>query len=67
MGKLTKIDTIILRLIERSSEQEDRWCQVSDDLWFFVKANIQSDLVEYDDKHKRIRLSVEGMVVVKYL
>jgi len=65
--KITDNQKIMLRLIERSSEIEHGWRQVSDPLWKHVVEQAHPELTELDHQNKRVRFTAEGVVVMKYL
>jgi hypothetical protein len=56
-----------LRLIQRSPDIGDGWRQVSDALWALVAFFGKQELIETDCENKRVRLSHDGAIVVRYL
>jgi hypothetical protein len=65
--KVTENQRIMLRLIERSAGIDEGWRQVSDKLWRHVLDQSHPDLTELDHENKRVRLTPEGITVMKYL
>lgn len=65
--KLKDTQAQLLKLITRSPELEGEWRQVSDQIWKAVEEFAHKDLTEIDPDRKRIRLTSEGHVVLKYI
>ena len=63
---ITENQKIMLRLIERSADTGDGWRPVSNPLWRHVLDQAHLDLTELDHKNKRVRLTPEGIILMKY-
>ena len=59
----------VLRLIERSRDVGDGWKQCSPQTWPHVRHYCQSlkELVEVDEVHRRVRITSQGKLVLKWL
>ncbi len=66
MADLTQPQKDLLRLILRSPDLGEGWRQVSQTLWKSVTHYRHPDLTEIDEEKRRIRLTPDGAVVVKY-
>ncbi len=66
--KLTDKDKSIISLIMRSRDLGDGWRQCSLILFDAIfKYGVSSELVEVDSDEKRVRLTEEGRIVLKWL
>jgi hypothetical protein len=64
---ITENQKIMLRLIERSPDTGDGWRPVSKPLWKHVLEQSHPDLTEIDYENHRVRFTLEGTIVMKYL
>jgi hypothetical protein len=64
---MTEEQKSLLRLVARSPDIGDGWRQVSDVLWTHVQKWAHPGLTEIDEGLKRIRLSPDGLIVMRYL
>lgn len=67
MTNITDQQKSLLHLIVRTRDIGDGWRQVSETLWSVVSANAVPELVELDVELKRVRLSPEGTIVMRWL
>lgn len=65
--KITEKQAQLMKLIARSADIGEGWRQVPDPIWNAVKHFARSDLMEIDEPSKRIRLTDDGRVVLKYI
>jgi hypothetical protein len=63
---MEKVDTSLLKLIQRSADIGDGWRQVNDLLWPSVLEYKDQDLIDLDHENKCVRVSAEGLIVLKY-
>jgi hypothetical protein len=68
MSDLAQSQKDLLRLIVRSPDIGEGWRVVSDTLWPVILTELQGpDLIEINQETRRIRLTQEGVTVVKYV
>lgn len=67
MNKLSDNDRSFLQLLMRSPDLGDGWRQSSEVVWPLVAKFSKQELVELDNDNKRVRLTPDGDVLVRYL
>jgi hypothetical protein len=60
-------DKATIRLLARSPDCGDGWRTVSEECWILIEHIVCKELFEVDEIGKRVRMSPEGLIVLKYL
>ena len=64
---ITENQKIVLQLIMENPVNGEGWYQISNSFWEHVLKQNHPDLTELDHENQRVRLTPEGITVMKYL